>query len=366
MTRYGQSTKDGSARKDVAQAGYANARVRGMRSHLLSPESISALVDLPDITTVIQALDLTPYGPEVQEATLQGRSAAQVDDGLRQNMVHTYRRVLGFMSQPMLGVLETLLGRWDVFNIKTILRAKNMHLGFEEIEAGLLAVASLAPVDLDALSRLPDVRSVIDTLATWRVPYARALGRAYPEFSRTGNLAVLELALDSYYFAWASDRLSGKGIDRKSARQLMAVQADTTNLVTVFRLQQADLGEMRAEEFFLPGGKYVNRQMYIELAGKSDIDEVLDALGRTPYGAPLEGAAEIYLEENAISVLERALEDYMMRKAVALGLGDPFSVGIPVSYLWAKSNEVTNLRVVVKGVASGLPAERIRRELIVV
>jgi len=37
-----------------------------------------------------------------------------------------------------------------------------------------------------------------------------------------------------------------------------------------------------------------------------------------------------------------------------------------VSYLWTKANEVTNLRIVVKGVSVGMPEERMREELIVV
>jgi len=270
------------------------------------------------------------------------------------------------MSPTGLAILETLLGRWDVFNVKTILRGKHMHLMPEDIEMGLVPVASLAPADLEELTRVADVRAVVDTLATWRVPYARVLGRVYPEYSKTEDLSVLELALDRYYFEWAAERLKGNSKDLKKARQVLGVQTDTTNLLTVFRAQKADVSADKLETYFMPGGLYVNRSLFADLAAKSDIDQVLDGLRRTPYGPPLEGAAQNYLEDNAISVLERALEDHTMRKAIAMGIGDPFGVGIAISYLWGKANEVTNLRVVVKGVASGLPEDRIRKELIVV
>ena len=73
-----------------------------------------------------------------------------------------------------------------------------------------------------------------------------------------------------------------------------------------------------------------------------------------------------YLEENSIAVFERALEDYLMRKALGLGTGDPLGVGVVVGYLWAKQNEITNLRIVVKGKSVGMPEARVRGELILV
>jgi vacuolar-type H+-ATPase subunit C/Vma6 len=51
---------------------------------------------------------------------------------------------------------------------------------------------------------------------------------------------------------------------------------------------------------------------------------------------------------------------------LALGSTDPLGIGIPIAYLWGKQNEITNLRIIVKGAAVGMPADRTRRELILV
>jgi V/A-type H+-transporting ATPase subunit C len=60
------------------------------------------------------------------------------------------------------------------------------------------------------------------------------------------------------------------------------------------------------------------------------------------------------------------LEDFLMRRALSLGTGDPLGVGVSIAYLWAKQNEITNLRIIVKGKAVGMPVDRVRRELILV
>ena len=146
----------------------------------------------------------------------------------------------------------------------------------------------------------------------------------------------------------------------------MGIQTDTINLLTVFRLQKADIEEADVERFFLPGGLNVSRELFMQMASLSDVDEVIDRLKRTPYGPQLERVVIDYIEENSISVFERALEDFVMRRALAAGRGDPLGVGILIGYLWAKQNEITNLRIIVKGKAVGMPADRMRKELILV
>jgi vacuolar-type H+-ATPase subunit C/Vma6 len=39
---------------------------------------------------------------------------------------------------------------------------------------------------------------------------------------------------------------------------------------------------------------------------------------------------------------------------------------VAISYLWAKQNEITNLRIIVKGKSVGMPVDRVRKELILV
>jgi len=346
--------------------GYCNARARGMRSRLLKAQFLDQLMAAPDLSKVIQLLSETEYAPELEEQLIHGHTTAAVDEALKVNMVRTFNKVMSFVNGEAEDLLATLLGRWDLFNIKTIIRGKHMKLSAEEIEDSLFAVGQFSSVDLKALSREDDVRGVADTLVTWAVPYSEPLRAAMPEYMRTNDLSLLELALDKYYFEWAASRLTGRRANAQLARQLMGAQTDTINLLTVFRLQKADIEGMDVERFFLPGGLNVSRELFLQLTSLSDVDEVVDRLKRTPYGPQLDPVVINYIEENSISVFERALEDFVMRKALAAGRGEPLGVGILIGYLWAKQNEITNLRIIVKGKAVGMPADRMRKELILV
>jgi V/A-type H+-transporting ATPase subunit C len=337
-----------------------------MRSRLFDRAYLDGLIASPDIQHLIQDLADTEYGPDLEEELIHGRTAAQVDDALRANMVRTFQKVMGFLNQEGRDILTTLLGRWDVFNVKTVLRGKQMQLTAEEIEEGLLPLGHLTQVDLDALVLQGDIKGVVDTAVTWGLPFASSMMQGYHEFMKSGELADLELAMDRYYADWAASRLGKRRKNMRIALRILGIQIDIMNLVMVFRLQKADMESVDVESFFLHGGIAINADLYKELAGMSDVDEVLDRLRATPYGKTLDDAAMKYLEENSIAVFERALEDYLMRRALMLGTGDPLGVGVAIAYLWAKANEITNLRIIVKGKSVGMPVERVREELILV
>ena len=356
----------GNTKVPETDAGYANARLRGMRSHLLPPSFYERLIEAPDVASAVKELMQTPYSADLEKELVRGRTAAVIDDALKNNMVFAYRKVLGFVDPQARKLLSTLLGRWDVFNIKTILRGAHNHVAAVQVKESFFPAGYLGSGELEELAKMDDVRAIIDTMAMWKLVYATPLRRAYPDYSNTNDLAPLELALDTQYAQWASSRLVGEKADVEIARRILGMQIDTSNLMIVFRLLKADVNSREAERFFLEGGRAIRKDIYLELARMSDVDEVLDRLKRTSYSEALDAAALFYLESGSISVFERALEEQLMRRALISGVKDPHGVGVAIAYLYGKQNEITNLRIVVKGKAVGMPAERVRRELILV
>ena len=353
-------------RSNTSDYGYANARLRGMRARLLKRERLEHFLGITDLQQLIQELMQTELAPHLEETLIHGHTAASIDEALKRNLVATYRKVLGFLNDEAHGICTTLLGRWDVFNVKTVVRGKHLHLMAEEIAEGILPVGALSQIDLDGLVAQGDVKGVVDVASTWELPQAPALRSGYAEYQRSGELADLELALDHYYADWALKRLTRRGANYAIARRILGMQVDILNLVMVFRSARENLDAATAADYFLLGGLDVDADLYERLAGLSDVDEILDGLRGTQYGKLLDDAALRYLEDLSLAVFERALEDYFTRKVLALGGTDPLGIGIPISYLWGKQNEVTNLRIIVKGAAVGMPAERTRKELILV
>ncbi|MDY0340202.1 MAG: ATP synthase A1 subunit C [Coriobacteriia bacterium] len=346
--------------------GYTNARIRGMRSRLLRQSFFEELMVSTDIGGVISSLMQTEYGPDLETRLLHGHTAAQVDEALKDNMVRTFNRVLSFSNKEATSLVNTLLGRWDLFNVKTILRGKHMGLPEEEIIDSLITVGQLSKIDTDELARQGDVRSVVDVLGIWGLPFAVPLREVLPEYDESEDLSFLELALDRYYYDWAAKRLRGWRENKRIAHTFLQAQVDTMNLLTAIRLLSANLPEDEAVRFFVPGGDVVEEELFLELSAMSDVDEVFSRIKKTPYGKPLDRAAVAYMESGSVSVFERALEDYLFHLAFENSKADTLGIGLTISYLWTKANEITNLRIVVKGISVGMPESRMREELIIV
>jgi V/A-type H+-transporting ATPase subunit C len=337
-----------------------------MRSRLLKQAFFDELMSSQDIGAVIQLIMQTEYGPDLEGRILHGRTASQVDEALKDNMVRTFGKVMSVSNDEARRLLTTLLGRWDLFNIKTIIRGIHMSFSDDVIIDSLITVGQLTQVDAEELAKQGSVKGVVDTLSTWGLPFAVPLREALPDYNENADLSVLELALDRYYYEWAAKRLKGRRATTRLARTFLSTQVDTINLLTCLRLLSSDLPREDAVRFFLPGGERVTEQLFVDLSSMSDVDEVFQRLKRTPFGSTLESVALAYIEKGSVSVFERALEDFLFRKAFATSKGDPLGIGISISYLWAKANEVTNMRIVVKGVSVGMPVGRMREELIIV
>lgn len=337
-----------------------------MRQRLLDSDFYEGLVELEDFDHMVQTLQQTPYKEEIQKAVLRKSGAAAIDEALKHNLTHTYRKVLSFLSPEGQVLATTLLGRWDIHNIKTILRGIHMHIDPEEIFDSLLPAGQLEEIELEELAKQEDVKSCIDLLATWGISYGRPLTKEVAHYFENEDLSFLELALDKYYFKYSLRRVNTMGRNGLMVKDILQSQIDIVNLLTLLRLQKSKQPEEEVERLFIPWGKEIALERFLALSQKEDVDDVVDGLVDTVYGQILEGAMMKYVEQGSLAALERALETYFVQKGAGMSAGDPLGVGIVVGYMWAKNNEITNLRIIVKGRTVGMPEKRIREELIFV
>ena len=170
----------GNRKVPETDGGYANARMRGMRANLLPTAFFDRLIVATDVGQVVKELMTTEYGPDLEAELVHGRTAAVIDGALKDNMVRAYQKVLSFLHPSARTLLSTLLGRWDVFNIKTIIRGAHNKVPLDEMKASFFPAGYLSEEELEALAQFDDVGAVINTMAMWGLPYAAPLRQAFP------------------------------------------------------------------------------------------------------------------------------------------------------------------------------------------
>jgi V/A-type H+-transporting ATPase subunit C len=343
--------------------GYTNARIRGMKSRLFSRGALDDLIMRPDIDSLIIELEKTPYGDDIKEAISKYSGIYCVEYALRKNFARTFKKILGFVEGTKAErYIKIYLRRWDVQNVKTILRGKNVHTTAEEIMRCLAPNFDLDDAILGELIKQPDVRAVIDTMATLGIDYAKPLTLHFVEYKDEHDLTVLETALDKFYYEGAMDTVRGRSYDERFIRQILATEIDTINVKTVLRLVRDKIGIDQAKKFFLVGGAELDADDLAAMLETNSVAGVLEKLRDTSYIFPSTVPAE-HLKKEKISTLEKLLDKYLIKIGVNAFKGDPLSIAIPIGYFWAKLNEVTNIRIIARCKTADISEEELREEL---
>ena len=343
--------------------GYVNARIRGMKSRLLGQELMEGLILKPDTDAIITELEKTSYRAEIEKASVQHAGLTCIEVALRTDIARTFRKIYSLFEEEVEEkYARILLNRWDVHNIKTILRGKNIHETSSEILGCLIPAGELDEATLVELVKQPDVRGVIDLLATWRISYAAPLTRYLKEYSEKRDLAVMEYALDRFYFEYVLEAIQDDTYDDRVMREMVETEIDLTNIRSVLKILRDRIPLEEAQEFLIPGGSLkVERLAALVRAGT--IKDAMKQLAGTHYEF-LGKVPEEFVRQEKISVFEKELERFLIRKGIGGFLGDPLSISIAIGYVWAKFTEVTNIRIIARLKMADVDEKIIREELV--
>lgn len=344
--------------------GYANARIRAMKGQLLDSSVFEKMLAMKDLSEILMALDKTSYRSEVHEEVLKAGGLIGIEEGLRAGTSAELQKILKIINPDARKLIEILLGRWDVQNLKTILRGRHMGAAKTEIISSLTPAGSIHDSALQELADQTDMRATIDLMATWSISYSKPLTAEFANYQQKLELQILELALDKFYYNNALAKLTARSLDTQLVREVITREIDLTNIMTLLRLTREELAPEKKETYLLAGGRWLRQDILVALAQEQDTDDLINALGKSPYGKVLQEGWQLFLTSGNFSVIERRLENHVIKKNIALFRADPLSIALIIAYIWAKLNEVVNLRILIRGKEVDMPAKMIRQALV--
>ena len=332
---------------------YITGRVRAMKTKLVPAEMYARMMSM-DMSEIARYLEETQYKDEIDALSKDYSGVELIEHATFANMANTFRKLERVsIDEPSFLILE-YLRRWDVWNIKTLLRGKFYGASDTEIVKYFVPAGELTPEYLDELAKKDTIQDIISAFDG--TDYASALAQYDGK-----NLGTLENALDKlYYFrmerAVGGTLSVGGGLLLKYVRR----EIDIRNLITLFRMNKAGVDAAVIQENLIPGGK-----MHDELARMAGqpFGEFLRGLEGYPFWSSISDIASADLD--AVSRIEARLRAYLIRYAWALSNYHPLSILPVLGYMVSKETEVSNIRKIVRGKEAGLPAELIEEQLVV-
>jgi len=339
---------------------YVTARVRAKKAQLLSPDTYPKLL-ARDVHEIARTLQEGGYGAEIDHFAGKASGALLIERATRLNLGRTYAQILDMCEGELKVMVGLYLERYDVYNLKTILRGKFAGMTSENIITELVPTGSIPLARLEQLARQDTLLDVIQQLRD--TPYGRGIQTALGETAGQppASLVEVENAIDRTFYEHIA---AGFRASDKSTRAFLAFlqrEVDVQNLRTLLRLKEAGIADY--EPYFIDGGASLTR----EKAGRimrATRDEFAAEIAKLKFGPRLEEGVRAYLDGSGLNPLITALDKALIESADDFGHVAPLSVLPVIDYILRKKVEVDNLRIIAHGKESGLPDEVIEGLLI--
>jgi V/A-type H+-transporting ATPase subunit C len=335
---------------------YVTARVRAKKNQLLEADAYPKLL-AREASEIARTLQEGQYKAEIDELAARHRGAELVERATRLNLGRTYGQILHFASGELALTIAAYLARYDVYNVKTILRGKFAGARPEDILDETIPAGSLTP-RLPELSRLERIDDVVEALRG--TPFHRVLVKN-TEGRQLSNLIVVENDLDRTYYEMLLESVAQSGSANRVFLSWIRNEIDVVNLKTLFRLRFARVTEW--EPYFLPGGTDLSREAAARIVRGSD-EELIAEVGQLDVAPEVVDAARTSVASGNLNAIATALDRELVRDAQDFSHRAPLSVLPVVDFILRKKIEADNLRAIAYGKQTGLPAETIQELLI--
>lgn len=349
---------------------YPNARLRAMKSRLLSRRELESLAEAGSLQGFIAALAKTAYRKAVETALARATGMDCITNAMHADLVETIGKIRAFFSEEDRETVTIVLRTYDVHNLKTILRGLARTVPSGEILASVVPVGEFRYEMLVELARAPGPRAAIDAMATLRLPFAQpllALRARHPG----ADVFEMELALDQWRFQETQQFLEKTPQAEDTLASAFKLEADLVNILTVLRLvhQPAERKQLRdrlgtddpTRLFVGPG--FLSWEALARAASQDSLKNACEILAGSAYTPALEAGLEKYHSSQRLSDLERQLNRYRLRWLSSQIAKDPLGIGVLLGYLALKTNETGNLHWIARGISLGLKVESLKAEM---
>ncbi len=347
---------------DLAPYAYVNARIRSKEAKLLDDAKLNELIESGSLEELVGLLEDTDYGQYIVDVMNELKDPIAVEKAFDMYLADLYGLIYRISPDSAKKILKVFAKKFDIKNIKTLLRAKFAGLSAEETYALLIPLGNIPVEKLKELSEVKTVEEVIRGLEG--TEYFKALQEELSNYDQTSNITGFELALDKFYLESLRKTIMIEGKEEDLFREFIGTLIDVENLKVILKGKADGLSAEELSKYITLTGYELADWKLKDLMSADGIEGVLSSLEGTSYVDVLVEAMEEYEKTKSIYAFEKALDKYVLEKGKKLSTRKPFGVGPIIGLIVSKELEVKNLKAIVKGKIENLKPEEIRSLLI--
>ncbi|CAB3287158.1 V-type ATP synthase subunit C [Methanocaldococcus lauensis] len=347
---------------DLAPYAYVNARIRSKEAKLLDNTKLNELIESGSLEEMIGILEDTDYGQYISEVLNELKDPIAVEKALDMYLADLYNLIFNISPESAKNILKVFSKKFDIKNIKTLIRAKYYGLNAEETYSLLIPLGNIPIEKLKELSEAKTVEEVVRGLDG--TEYFKVLQEELSNYEQTSSITGLELALDRYYLNELRKVMMIEGKEEDLFREFIGTLIDVENLKVILKGKADGLSADELSKYVSLSGYELPEWKLKDLMSAEGIEGILSGLEGTSYANVLSEYMEEFEKTKSVFTFEKALDRFILEKGKKLSVRKPFGVGPIIGLIVSKELEVKNLKAIIKGKIENLKPDEIRRLLI--
>lgn len=285
----------------VVKFSAINSKVKALIGKMLSEDQYLKLLKCKDFKSTVKALkEETNYSELLEPYNLEKIHRGDLEILLHRHYISTYSKFINYFDGEYRKLIKAFFLRWEIEDLKVIIRGKYLGRTKVEIEDKLIARSSLNTINYDYLLALKSLEEVVEGLKG--SIYYKSLKNSAKDTTEKG-LFRIETELDFVYFT--SIRKILKHLDNENKEvgyNILGMEADILNLGWIYRGKT--FYKISPEELFnytIYNGYKLSKEKLRKLCYINNMEEFHTLIEKTPY-------ASIYEKDNPISIEKRERE----------------------------------------------------------
>ena len=340
---------------------YACTRVKAKKRFLLSRDIYSRMLVM-DVHEIGRFLGETQYREEVTRYASKYSGANLVEVAVTRNLADTYSNVLGFTTGHLRDMVGNYLKRWDMFNVKTIIRGKTTDVRDEEILDTLVPAGAFSESYLRSLVAMGSVQETMDALLL--EPSLGITPDLVREVVDSKRIARLEDHLDKNLYYDLLKVVRGMNRADHLFREFVRREIDVANLKVLLKLKAGRIPEDRIARYLIPGGREYSIDKLRSMAQAEGLQAVIEEMERSSMFEDIKPALDRFKDDQKLSGITIALDNALTYTSEKFAHLYPLSVLPVVNYMIRKKVEVDNIRIIARGKQSNLSTKVIEGLLV--
>jgi len=337
---------------------YTYLRTIVMKKALLAKQDYDKILKMtPD--QIGKYLEDFEYKKEVDELAMEYHGIELIERTLQLNLRNKFDKLLKISPSDLRLLIIIYLRRYDIHNIKTIMRGKFSNMQPELIKKYMLPASTKDSAYFDKLLLQKNLEDVFSQLDFIEEKDSRA---AIDHFKASGSLALIENVLDRYYFNFVFSQLRYLTMEGRLYKRFLLNELDTFNIKLLLRLKAKNMPEQAIKELIFSVGTIKKEE--IDKMIKSDFVNIIKELENTDFREIAEKYSKLS-GKMSFTDLEVDLDKFLLGQSKKLIRQHPMGVDVILGYMFLKDIEVKNLTRIIKAKQLHMPEEFIEKIIVV-